>query len=195
MENNKVAINEFVEQFIENYTPEIIKDDVVGFYNDAFLLLQHFYSLDNFDTETEAFYVQFINHIIENEQLLKEYSNFDFGSIKTLASLQKNTDFKSLAPIYTPYSFTETEETIDQIFEELKTVKEFHKELKEEIAYLLDEYKFHLEHLKENMQYNFYTYEELEETNSFDLDEKIEELQQEKQKFIQKCNDKLAKKK
>lgn len=195
MENNKVAINEFVEQFIENYTPEIIKDDVVGFYNDAFLLLQHFYSLDNFDTETEAFYVQFINHIIENEQLLKEYSNFDFGSIKTLASLQKNTDFKSLAPIYTPYSFTETEETIDQIFEELKTVKEFHKELKEEIAYLLDEYKFHLEHLKENMQYNFYTYEELEETNSFDLDEKIEELQQEKQKFIQKCNEKLAKKK
>lgn len=195
MENNKVAINEFVEQFIENYTPEIIKDDVIGFYNDAFLLLQHFYSLDNFDTETEAFYVQFINHIIENEQLLKEYSNFDFGSIKTLASLQKNTDFKSLAPIYTPYSFTETEETIDQIFEELKTVKEFHKELKEEIAYLLDEYKFHLEHLKENMQYNFYTYEELEETNSFDLDEKIEELQQEKQKFIQKYNDKLAKKK
>lgn len=194
MENNKVAINEFVEQFIENYTPEIIKDDVVGFYNDAFLLLQHFYSLDNFDTETEAFYVQFINQIIENEQLLKEYSNFDFGSIKTLASLRKNTDFKSLAPIYTPYSFTETEETIDQIFEELKTVKEFHKELKEEIAYLLDEYKFHLEHLKENMQYNFYTYEELEETNSFDLDEKIEELQQEKQKFIQKCNDKLSKK-
>ncbi|SEH74201.1 hypothetical protein SAMN02927937_01175 [Paenimyroides aquimaris] len=191
MENNKVAIKEFVEQFIENYTPEIIKDDVVGFYNDAFLLLQHFYSLDNFDTETEAFYVQFINHIIENEQLLKEYSNFDFGSIKTLASLQKNTDFKSLTPIYTPYNFTETEETIDQIFEELKTVKEFHKELKEEIAYLLDEYKFHLEHLKENMQYNFYTYEELEETNPFDLDEKIEELQQEKQKFIQKYNDKL----
>src|SRR5690606_22185183 len=189
MENNKVAINEFVEQFIENYTPEIIKDDVVGFYNDAFLLLQHFYSLDNFDTETEAFYVQFINHIIENEQLLKEYSNFDFGSIKTLASLQKNTDFKSLTPIYTPYSFTETEETIDQIVEELKVVKEFKKELKEEINYLLDEYRFHLDHLKENMQYNFYTYEELDGVEPFNLDEKIEELRTEKLKFVQKCND------
>src|SRR5690606_23463162 len=121
METNKVAINEFVKQFIENYTPEIIKDDVIDFYNDAFLLLQHFYHLDDLDTETEAFYVQFINHIIENEQLLKEYSNFDFGSIKTLGSLQKSIDFKSLTPIYTPYNFTETEEPIDQIFEELKT--------------------------------------------------------------------------
>ncbi|WLD25003.1 hypothetical protein NU10_06410 [Flavobacterium dauae] len=194
MKNNNKAINEFVEQFIENYTPEIIKDDVVGFYNDAFLLLQHFYTLKDFDAETEPFYAEFINHIIKNEKILKEYSNFDFGSIKTLQSLKKSTDFKSLTPIYTPYSFTETEETIDQIFEELKVVKEFKKELKDEIAYLLDEYQFHIDHLKENMQYNFYTYEELDNVEPFNLDEKADELKTEKLKFVQSWNDKLTKK-
>lgn len=194
MKNNNKAINEFVEQFIENYTSEIIKDDVVGFYNDAFLLLQHFYTLKDFDAETESFYAEFINHIIKNEKILKEYSNFDFGSIKTLQSLKKSTDFKSLTPIYTPYSFTETEETIDQIFEELKVVKEFKKELKDEIAYLLDEYQFHIDHLKENMQYNFYTYEELDNVEPFNLDEKADELKSEKLKFVQSWNDKLTKK-
>src|SRR5690606_13480823 len=132
--------------------------------------------------------------IIKNEKILKEYSNFDFGSIKTLQSLKKSTDFKSLTPIYTPYSFTETEETIDQIFEELKVVKEFKKELKDEIAYLLDEYQFHIDHLKENMQYNFYTYEELDNVEPFNLDEKADELKTEKLKFVQSWNDKLTKK-
>ena len=194
MENNNIPINDFVSQFTENYTREIIEDGVIGFYNDAFVLLQHFNILKEYDTETESFYAEFINHIIKNETLLKEYSSFDFGSIKTLNTLQKSSAFKSLAPIYTPYSFTETEEAIDQIFEELKVVKEFKKELKEEIAYLLDEYQFHLNHLKENMQYNFYTYEEFDGIEPFNLDEKMEELKTEKLKFIQKCNDKLAKK-
>jgi len=194
MKNNNRAINEFVEQFIENYTPEIIKDDVVGFYNDAFLLLQHFYTLKDFDAETESFYTEFINHIIKNEKVLKEYSNFDFGSIKTVSTLQNSSNFKSLAPIYTPYSFTETEEAIDQIFEELKVVKEFKKELKEEIGYLLDEYQFHIDHLKENIQYNFYTYEELDNVEPFNLDEKTDELKSEKLKFVQSWNDKLTKK-
>lgn len=194
MENNSVPIYDFVLQFKENYTTDVIEDDVISFYNDAFVLLQHFYNLKNFDTETESFYAEFINHIIKNEALLKEYSNFDFGSIKTLNTLQNSTDFKSLAPIYTSYSFTETEEVIDQIFEELKVVKEFKKELKEEIGYLLDEYQFHIDHLKENIQYNFYTYEELEGIENSDLDEKADELKTEKLKFIQKCNDKLAKK-
>jgi len=194
MENNSVPINDFVLQFKENYTPDIIEDDVIGFYNDAFVLLQHFYNLKDFDVETESFYVEFINHIIANENILKEYSNFDFGSIKTLNTLQKSTDFKSLAPIYTPYSFTETEETIDQIFEELKVVKEFKKELKEEISYLLDEYQFHIDHLKENIQYNFYTYEELDGIEPFNLDEKADELKSEKLKFVQSWNDKLTKK-
>ncbi|WCM42145.1 hypothetical protein MG290_00300 [Flavobacterium sp. CBA20B-1] len=194
MENNSTYINDFVSEFIQNYTAEIIEDDVVGFYNDAFVLLHHFYDLKDFNTTTQALYAQFINHIIENESTLKEYTNFDFRSIKTLASLQKSIDFKALAPIYTPYSFLETEEAIDQIFDELKVVKEFKKELKEEINYLLDEYQFHLDHLKENMQYNFYTYEELENLKAFDLDEKVEELKGEKQKFVQKCKDKLAKK-
>lgn len=194
MENNSVAINDFVLQFKENYTPDIIEDDVIGFYNDAFVLLQHFYNLKDFDVKTESFYAEFINHIIANENILKEYSNFDFSSIKTLSSLQKNADFKSLAPIYTPYSFTETEETIDQIFEELKVVKEFKKELKEEISYLLDEYQFHIDHLKENIQYNFYTYEELDGIEPFNLDEKADELKGEKLKFVQSWNDKLTKK-
>lgn len=194
MENNSVPINDFVLQFKENYTPDIIEDDVIGFYNDAFVLLQHFYNLKDVDVETESFYVEFINHIIKNENILKEYSNFDFGSIKTLSSLKNSSDFKSLTPIYTPYSFTETEEAIDQIFEELKVVKEFKKELKEEIGYLLDEYQFHIDHLKENIQYNFYTYEELDGIEPFNLDEKADELKIEKQKFIQSCNDKLTKK-
>ena len=194
MENNSVPINDFVLQFKENYTPDIIEDDVIGFYNDAFVLLQHFYNLKDFDVETESFYAEFINHIIQNEKILKEYSNFDFGSIKTLNDLQNSLDFKLLAPIYTPYSFTETEEAIDQILEELKVVKEFKKELKEEITYLLDEYQFHLDHLRENIKYNFYTYEELEGIESFNLDDKAAELKSEKLKFIQKCNDKLAKK-
>lgn len=194
MENNSVPIYDFVLQFKENYTTDVIEDDVISFYNDAFVLLQHFYNLKNFDTETESFYAEFINHTIKNEALLKEYSNFDFGSIKTLNTLQNSTDFKSLAPIYNSYSFTETEEVIDQIFEELKVVKEFKKELKEEIGYLLDEYQFHIDHLKENIQYNFYTYEELEGIENSDLDEKADELKTEKLKFIQKCNDKLAKK-
>lgn len=194
MENNSVPINDFVLQFKENYTPDIIEDDVIGFYNDAFVLLQHFYNLKDFDAETESFYAEFINHIIANENILKEYSNFDFDSIKTLSSLQNSSDFKSLAPIYTPYSFTETEETIDQIFEELKVVKEFKKELKEEISYLLDEYQFHIDHLKENIQYNFYTYEELDGIEPFNLDEKADELKSEKLKFVQSWNDKLTKK-
>lgn len=194
MESNSVPINDFVLQFKENYTPDVIEDDVIGFYNDAFVLLQHFYNLKNFDVETESFYAEFINHIIKNEKILKEYSNFDFGSIKTLSTLQKSSDFKLLTPIYTPYSFTETEEAIDQIFEELKVVKEFKKELKEEIGYLLDEYQFHLDHLKENIQYNFYTYEELDNVEPFNLDEKAEELKTEKLKFVQSWNDKLAKK-
>ena len=194
MENNSVPINDFVLQFKENYTPDIIEDDVIGFYNDAFVLLQHFYNLKDVDVETESFYAEFINHIIRNENILREYSNFDFGSIKTLSTLQKSSDFKSLTPIYTPYSFTETEEAIDQIFEELKVVKEFKKELKEEIGYLLDEYQFHIDHLKENIQYNFYTYEELEGIEPFNLDEKADELKIEKQKFIQSWNDKLMKK-
>ncbi|SFO38476.1 hypothetical protein SAMN05421741_1487 [Paenimyroides ummariense] len=59
---------------------------------------------------------------------------------------------------------------------------------------MLDEYQFHIDHLKENIQYNFYTYEELDGIEPFNLDEKADELKIEKQKFIQSWNDKLAKK-
>lgn len=194
MENNNNYITEFVSEFIENYTQNVIADDVVAFYNDAFVLLHHFFSLEDVNSEIENQYKLFINHIIKNELILKEYSNFNFNSINSLQLLQNNEDLKNLAPIYTPFSFTETEETIEQILEELKVEKEFKKELKEEINYLLEEYRFHLDHIKENMQYNFYTYDVLENVDSLHLDENIEELTAEKLKFIQKCTDKLAKK-
>src|SRR5690606_41219371 len=58
------TIEDFITQFTENYTDTTISDDVVGFYNDAFMMLRHFRELENSDQETETFYSQFINHII-----------------------------------------------------------------------------------------------------------------------------------
>lgn len=190
MKQSTEEIKEFVAQFIENYTPEIIEEDTVSFYNDLFIMLQNFNSLPPNEKDFEPIYNDFINHVLKHQTTLKEFVSFDFDSIKNLDDLYKNSSFKELNPIYTPYSFNETEEIIDQIFEEIKTVKEFNKELKEEINYLLDEYRFHLDHLKENMMYNFYTYDEFDNVKEADL----EELKIEKNKFIQKCNDKLMKK-
>lgn len=194
MKQSTEEIKEFVAQFIENYTPEVIEEDTVSFYNDLFIMLQNFNSLPPIENDFEPIYNDFISHVLKHQTILKEFVTFDFDSIKNLYDLHKNSSFKELNPIYTLYSFIETEEVIDQIFEEIKTVKEFNKELKEEINYLLDEYRFHLDHLKENMMYNFYTYDEFNEVKEADLDEKMEALKIEKSKFIQKCNDKLAKK-
>ena len=152
---NTLAINEFVLQFTENYSLNIIEDDVVGFYNDAFLLLQHFYEMDNSPAEFDDIYSKLINHIIKYQHVFNEYQPFDFNCIKTLSDLRLGSEFQKLTPIYTSYSFKETEETIEQILEELQTAKEFQKELKEEVNYLLDEYCFHTDHLNENIQYNF----------------------------------------
>src|SRR5690554_7026797 len=145
MKNQNDTIEDFITQFTENYTDTIISDDVVAFYNDAFMMLRHFRELENYDQETETFYSQFINHIISFQSLLNEYIAFDFSFIKSLEQLKTNKEFENLAPVYTVYSFLETEESIDQIFEEIKTAKEFQKELKEEINFLLDEYRFHLD--------------------------------------------------
>lgn len=194
MKNQNDTIEDFITQFTKNHTDTTISDDVVGFYNDAFMMLRHFRELENSDQETETFYSQFINHIISFQSLLNEYVAFDFSSIKSLEQLKTNKEFENLAPVYTVYSFLETEESIDQIFEEIKTAKEFQKELKEEINFLLDEYRFHLEHLKENMLYDFYRYEELESISHNHFDEQTEAFLIEKKKFIQKCTDKLAKK-
>lgn len=194
MKNQNDTIEDFITQFTKNYTDTTISDDVVAFYNDAFMMLRHFRELENSDQETETFYSQFINHIISFQSLLNEYVAFDFSSIKSLEQLKTNKEFENLAPVYTVYSFLETEESIDQIFEEIKTAKEFQKELKEEINFLLDEYRFHLEHLKENMLYDFYRYEELENISHNNFDEQTEAFLIEKKKFIQKCTDKLAKK-
>lgn len=193
MSYNLSEIKEIVSDFIDNYTNEVIEEDSVNFYNDAFVMLKQFHQLDNEAQALTPIYNNFINHLISNSSNLKEHLTFDFSTINSLDKLINNTEFKNLTPIYTSYNFTDTEETIDQIFEELKAVKEFQKELKEEINYLLDEYKFHLDHLTENVVYNFYTYDILENI-SLDDDEKLEEIILEKKKFIQKCTDKLNKK-
>lgn len=194
MKNTIQVVNEFVSQFIETYTPIVIEEDVVAFYNDAFLLIQHFYVEDDRSTEIEKIYKLLIEYIIAHQHLFKEYEPFDFNLINSLTKLDSNRDFKKLNPIFTPYSFVETEETIEQIIEEMKAVKDFHYELKEEVNYLLDEYRFHVEHIKDNMQYHFYTYEELEHLKVDEFDAAIEVLKEEKKKFIQKCSDKLTKK-
>ncbi|HLW63095.1 MAG TPA: hypothetical protein VKY33_06795 [Flavobacterium sp.] len=194
MKNQNDTVKEFTTQFTENYTANAVTNDVVGFYNDAFMMLQHFKNLENFDPETEAVYSQFIHHIIHFQPALNEYVSFDFSTVKSLEQLKNNKEFENLTPVYTFYSFLEAEESIGQIFEEIKTVKEFHKELKEEINYLLDEYRFHLEHLKENMLYDFYRYDDLKDVSENDFEEQTEAFYLEKKKFLQKCHDKLAKK-
>jgi len=187
-------IRNFVLNFIENYDEEIVEDDVVGFYNDALMMLKQFKSLQDDSEELKLIYDLFINHVLRYSNLLKEYIAFDFKTVSTLALLRSDNAFHELQPLYTSYSFEEAEETIDQIFEEIKSVKEFHKELKEEINYLLEEYQFHLEHMEENRNYDFYIYDVLEGVAEEDLPSTIEDIQLEKRKFIQKCKDKLAKK-
>lgn len=186
-------ITDFIDQYVEQYTIEVIEDDVVNFYNDTYMLLQYF--LDEAHQSNTAEYKKFINHIIINSQLLKEYTDFDFSTITDIASLKTNNEVKQLSPIFTPYSFNEIEEMIDQIFEELKVAKEFQKELKEEIKYILEEYVFHLDHLEENMKFNFYTYDELNHISDDAMETFLEDFRLEKKKFIQGCNDRLNSKK
>lgn len=192
MTQDNRAIEEFTNQFIENYTIEVIEDDVVSFYNDAFVMLQNFYDLEDEAAFIQSNYLKFIEHVLLSKDLLLEYTNFDFTTISTLNKLQTSTEFEQLKPIYTKYSFSEAEETVNQILEELKVVKEFQKELKDEINYLTEEYQFHLEHLEENMMYNFYVYEELTDKNL--TEDELTDFQIEKRKFIQRITDKLSKK-
>lgn len=191
---NYEEIRAFVLSFVENYDEEIVEDDVVGFYNDTLMMLRQFDSLNDDTEELKLIYHDFISHVLRYSDVLKEYVPFDFKSVNTLGQLHSDNAFKGLQPLYTPYSFQEAEETIDQIFEEIKSVKEFHKELKEEINYLLDEYRFHLEHMEENRNYDFYVYDVLDDIPEQDIHDIIEDIRVEKRKFIQKCNDKLSKK-
>lgn len=186
-------ITDFIDQYVEQYTIEVIEDDVVNFYNDTYMLLQYF--LDEKHQSNTVEYKKFINHITKNVTYLEEYTDFDFSTISDINSLNTNKDVKQLTPIFTPYSFNEIEEMIDQIFEELKVAKEFQKELKEEIKYILEEYVFHLDHLEENMKFNFYTYDEINEVSDENFKTFLEEFTIEKRKFIQRCNDRLNSKK
>ena len=185
-------IEEFTNQFIENYTIDVIEEDVVTFYNDAFVMLQNFYNLKEDSALIQSNYANFIDHVIKHSDIIAEYTDFDFKTLSSVSRLHNATNFSALRPIYTNYSFSETEETVNQILEELKVVKEFQKELKDEINYLVEEYQFHLDHLRENMMYNFYVYNEIVEEHLDD--DFLEEFKVERMKFIQRITDKIGKK-
>lgn len=185
--------NEYISEFISEYTADVIEEDTVGFYNDTFMLFQYF--IDNKSIDLKEDYESFISHVIKNQSYLKEYTSYDFTTVATYDLFQQSSSINELKPVYTPYSFSEVEEMISQIFEELKSVKEFQKELKEEIKFILEEYEYHVDHLEENMKYNFYSYEEFNDVIVEEFDSFLEEFTLEKKKFIQSCNDKLSSKK
>ena len=185
-------IEEFTNQFIENYTIDVIEEDVVTFFNDAFIMLQNFYNLKENSALIQSNYANFIDHVIKHSDIIAEYTDFDFKTLSSVSRLHNATNFSALRPIYTNYSFSETEETVNQILEELKVVKEFQKELKDEINYLVEEYQFHLDHLRENMMYNFYVYNEIVEEHLDD--DFLEEFKVERMKFIQRITYKIGKK-
>lgn len=182
---------EIIHQFIEHYTTQHIQEDVISFYNDAYMIVQYFLNNNQDKTAWSEDYKHFISHILAHQALLKEYTTFDFSTIDTWEKLQNSSTIESLTPIFTPYSFGEVEVMLDHMFEEIKAVKEFQKEIKEEIRYLLEEYTFHVNHLEENMKYNFYTYDELENVDSKEINKYLETFREEKKKFIQRCNDRL----
>ena len=116
-------IEEFTNQFIENYTIDVIEEDVVTFYNDAFVMLQNFYNLKEDSALIQSNYANFIDHVIKHSDIIAEYTDFDFKTLSSVSRLHNATNFSALRPIYTNYSFSETEETVNQILEELKVVK------------------------------------------------------------------------
>ena len=177
----------FIEQFIDQYPTNTIEEDVVNFYNDAYMLIQEFKSLEVNNKAAKEAFLEFINYVLKHQELLKAHQDFDFNKISTWETFHTNNELASLSPIYTPYSFIEIEETIDQIVDEMKLEKQFRKELKSEVEYLLEEYKFHVDHLEENISYHFIRYEDfegIELTPTF-----IESFRIEKRKFIQRTLD------
>lgn len=191
-------IIDIIENFHENYQTETIEDFPVNFSNDTLLLVKEF--KNNATNENTAdlkkIYNAFMLEILKHETVLKENQSFDFNQIKTFEALVENTEIEHIEPIYSHYSFTEVEEIIEQMFDEIKNIKESQKELKEELVYILEDYLYHIEYLEDNMQYNYFIYDELQDIdNEEKLAEVIAILREEKKALHEKFEQKLKSKK
>lgn len=191
-------IIDIIENFHENYQTETILDFPVNFSNDTLLLIKEFKnnSTNENASDLKKVYEDFMSEILKHDSVLKKNQSFDFSQIKTFEALIKNSEIEHLEPIYTHYSFTEVEEIIEQMFEEIKNIKESQKELKEELVYILEDYLYHIEYLEDNMQYNYFIYDELQDIdNEEKLNETIAVLREEKKALHDKFEQKLKSKK
>lgn len=189
---------EIIENFHENYQAETVSDFPVNFSNDTLLLIKEFKNnaSNKNASELKKVYEDFMSEILKHAEILKEHQSFDFNEIKTFESLISNSEIENIEPTYTNYSFADVEEIIEQIFDEIKNIKESQKELKEELVYILEDYFFHIEYLEENVQYNYYIYEELENVvDEKELEKAIIALKEEKTSLHEKFEKKLNNKK
>lgn len=191
-------IIDIIENFHENYQIEMVEDFPVNFCNDTLLLIKEFKNNASNEnaSDLKKVYEDFMQEVLKYENVLKENQAFDYQQIKTFEALIENTEIENVEPTYTHYSFTEVEEIVEQMFDEIKNIKESQKELKEELVYILEDYLFHIEYLEDNMQYNYYIYDELQDIdNEEKLAETIALLREEKKALHEKFEQKLKSKK
>lgn len=191
-------IIDIIENFHENYQAETIEDFPVNFSNDTLLLIKEFKNnaTNENASDLKKVYEDFMLEILKFDSVLKEQQPFDFSTIKSFEALVANDEIENLEPIYTHYSFTEVEEIIEQMFDEIKNIKESQDELKEELVYILEDYLFHIEYLEDNMQYNYFIYDELQDIEDEEkLEKAIVTLREEKKILHDKFEQKLKSKK
>ncbi len=191
-------IIDIIENFHENYQAETIEDFPVNFSNDTLLLIKEFKNnaTNENASDLKKVYEDFMLEILKFDSVLKEHQPFDFSTIKSFEALVANDEIENLEPVYTHYSFTEVEEIIEQMFDEIKNIKESQDELKEELVYILEDYLFHIEYLEDNMQYNYFIYDELQDIEDEEkLEKAIVTLREEKKILHDKFEQKLKSKK
>ena len=191
-------IIDIIENFHENYQVETIEDFPVNFSNDTLLLIKEFKNnaTNENASDLKKVYEDFMLEILKFDSVLKEHQPFAFSTIKSFEALVANDEIENLEPIYTHYSFTEVEEIIEQMFDEIKNIKESQDELKEELVYILEDYLFHIEYLEDNMQYNYFIYDELQDIEDEEkLEKAIVTLREEKKILHDKFEQKLKSKK
>ena len=191
-------IIDIIENFHENYQAETIEDFPVNFSNDTLLLIKEFKNnaTNENASDLKKVYENFMLEILKFDSVLKEHQPFDFSTIKSFEALVANDEIENLEPVYTHYSFTEVEEIIEQMFDEIKNIKESQDELKEELVYILEDYLYHIEYLEDNMQYNYFIYDELQDIEDEEkLEKAIVTLREEKKILHDKFEQKLKSKK
>ncbi|RRJ90992.1 hypothetical protein EG240_07260 [Paenimyroides tangerinum] len=191
-------IIDIIENFHENYQAETIEDFPVNFSNDTLLLIKEFKNnaTNENASDLKKVYEDFMLEILKFDSVLKEHQSFAFSTIKSFEALVANDEIENLEPVYTHYSFTEVEEIIEQMFDEIKNIKESQDELKEELVYILEDYLFHIEYLEDNMQYNYFIYDELQDIEDEEkLEKAIVTLREEKKILHDKFEQKLKSKK